>query len=427
MPRKWNLTALSSALVLAACSAPPTTGPASMVHPTSSMATATKAPAEPNQLIIRAKPGKSLRSFALSRGVKVLASFTTDVEHLLVETPDVSALAQSAAQDANVDVTCPNYTFQLHIPEASPGQPTPVAVTGNHPNDPLFAQQWSMDKVHACDAWQVTMGDPNLIVAVVDTGVDYNHPDLKGKVIKGLNNTGEGAKDDPIDGFGHGTHVAGIIAASANNGEGVAGMAPNVRILAEKVLSSRGGGNLFNIAAGVRHAVNAGAKIVNESLGGPAAQDPISAGIGAWATKKGVLLVAAAGNSNDAVGTPARYADYYMAVAAADEQDAKAKFSCFGPELSVSSPGTNILNTTPTYHVPLNDHGYAQNYAALNGTSMATPLVAGLAALVWSAHPTWTWKQVRARIESTAVDLGKPGKDDLFGFGRVDAAAAVAK
>jgi thermitase len=425
MIRIWKTTALSSALVLAACAAPTTTLIGATTRQMSTTSPTTKAPAEPNQLIVRAKAGKSLKGFAQTRGLKVLNSFTTDVEHILVQTGDVDALATTALSDPNVDVTCPNYTFQLTIPDATPGSQPKVALTGKHPNDPLFEQQWSMEKVHACEAWETTMGDPNLIVAVVDTGVDYNHPDLKGKIIKGLNNTGEGAKDDPIDGFGHGTHVAGIIGAIANNGVGVAGMAPNVRIIAEKVLSSKGGGNLFNIAAGVRHAVNAGAKIVNESLGGPAAQDPISAGVGAWATKKGVLLIAAAGNSNNAVGTPARYSDYYMAVAASDENDAKAPFSCFGPELSVASPGTKILNTTPTYKVPLNDHGYAQNYAALNGTSMATPLVAGLAALVWSAHPAWTWQQVRAQIEKTSVDLGKPGKDDLFGFGRVSAAAAL--
>jgi len=419
-------TALSSAILVAACAAPSTTNlTGGMIQRFAAPQTEAKAPAEPNQLILRAKPGQSLKAFTAKRGLKVIGSFTTDVEHVLVETSDVEGMTKSALADPAVDVATPNLTFQLNIPNAVPGSQPKVPMTGKCPNDPMFDQQWSLEKVGACQAWETTMGDEKLIVAVVDTGVDYNHPDLKGKVIKGLNNTGEGAKDDPIDGFGHGTHVAGIIAASANNGVGVAGVAPNVKILAEKVLSSKGGGNLFNIAAGVQHAVKAGAKIINESLGGPAVQDPISSGVGAWAVKRGVLLVAAAGNSNNAVGTPARYSDYYMAVAASDENDQKATFSCFGPELSVASPGTHILNTTPTYHVPLNDHGYAQNYASLNGTSMATPLTAGVAALTWSAHPGWTWQQVRTQIEKTSVDLGTAGKDNLFGFGRINAAAAV--
>jgi thermitase len=424
MTRIWKTTALSSALVLAACATPTTTLLGATTRQMNTTRPTTNAPAEPNQLIVRAKPGKSLKTVIQGRSLKVINSFTTDAEHILVETGDMAALAQTIAADPSVDITSPNYIYTLEIPRAEGPQPT-ATVTGKKPNDPMFDQQWHLAKVGALQAWEQTQGDPNLIIAVVDTGVDYDHPDLKGKVIKGLNHTKEGAKDDPKDGQGHGTHVAGIIAATANNGIGVAGIAPNVKILAEKVLSSNGSGNLFTIAAGVRHAVNAGAKIINESLGGPAAQDPISAGVGAWAVKRGVLLVAAAGNSNNAVGTPARYSDYYMAVAASDENDDKAKFSCFGPELSVSSPGTKILATTPTYKVPLNDHGYPQNYAALNGTSMATPLTAGIAALVWSAHPGWTWQQVRTHLEKTAVDLGKPGKDDLFGFGRVNAAAAV--
>jgi thermitase len=417
-------TALSSALVLAACATPTTTLIGATPRQMANTASSSKAAAEPNQLIVRAKAGKTLRNFVSTRGLKVINSFTTDVEHVLVETSDPAGLAKTAAADPNVDVTSPNTIVTLDIPRASGVQPK-ATFTGKQPNDPMFDQQWHLAKVGAIQAWEKTQGDSNLIVAVVDTGVDYDHPDLKGRVIKGANHTKEGPKDDPKDAQGHGTHVAGIIAATANNGIGVAGIAPNVKILAEKVLTSKGSGNLFSIAAGVRHAVNAGAKIVNESLGGPANQDPISSGVGAWAVKKGVLLVAAAGNSNNAVGTPARYSDYYMAVAASDDTDNKAKFSCFGPELSVSSPGTKILATTPTYKVPLNDMGYPMHYAALNGTSMATPLTAGIAALVWSANPSWTWQQVRTHIEKTAVDLGTPGKDDLFGFGRVSAAAAV--
>lgn len=368
-------------------------------------------PAVSKQVIVRAKAGRSLKRLAAQRQLAILGSFVTDAEHLLVETGDVAAFSLAIAREADVDVVSPNYLFQLNDVQA--------------PNDPRYGEQWALPKIGAPQAWAKTMGDPKLIVAVVDSGVDYHHPDLQGRVIKGINTTGEGAKHDPIDGQGHGTHVAGIIAAAANNGVGVAGLAPNVTILAEKVLNAQGNGTLFNIAAGIRHAVNHGAKIVNLSLGGPAAEDPITLGVGAWAAKKGVLLVAAAGNSAGAVGTPARFANFYMAVGATDSTDALASFSCFGSELSVVAPGTKILSTMPTYHVPLNDKGYPRHYAALNGTSMATPLVSALAALVWSANPGWTRQQVRTHLERTAVDLGAPGHDPRFGFGRIDAAAAL--
>jgi thermitase len=345
----------------------------------------------------------------------VVDFFDIDTRVFLVESAsrNTDDLIRQFSQDRNVEIAQPNYLVSLNQIPAAPrqqGRPNMAA-----PNDPLYAQQWHLPHVGALDAWsQGGQGNKDLIVAVVDTGVDYNHPDLKANTIKGKDFTKESPDGlDPIDSFGHGTHVAGIIAAVANNGEGVAGAAPNVKILAVKVLSAKGGGSLFAIAGGIKHSVDMGAKIVNLSLGGPAV------------TKKGALLIAAAGNSNTAVGTPARIDDYYMAVAASDQANKRAKFSCYGKELSVSAPGVQIMATTPTYKVPLNDHGYPQNYAFLQGTSMATPLVAGVAALVWSRHPEWTAKQVRQHLEKTAVDVGAPGKDNESGFGVVNAAAAL--
>jgi thermitase len=207
-------------------------------------------------------------------------------------------------------------------------------------------------------------------------------------------------------------------------------VAPDAKLLPVQVLSAAGSGNLYDIAKGIKYAADYGVQnkvhvIVNLSLGGGAMVDPISYTTGWYATGKGALLVAAAGNSNTAVGTPARWDKYYMAISAINEQDEKASFSNFGPEISVGAPGTNIVNTTPSYEVPLNKFGYPKWYAPLQGTSMACPVVAGTAALVWSIHPEWNWKQVRLHVEKTAKDLGKSGKDDQFGHGIVQAAAAV--
>lgn len=381
----------------------------------------------PNQAIVKVR---NLQAFLQTLGrsnARAIDHFDLDTRVFLVESASRSSedLVRQFSQDPNVEFAQPNYLISI----AQNIAPAPHNL-GRHgmaaPNDPLYAQQWHLPHVGILDAWGASMGNKDLIVSVVDTGVDYNHPDLKANTIKGKDFTKESPDGmDPIDSFGHGTHVAGIIAAVANNGEGVAGAAPHVKILAVKVLSANGGGSLFAIAGGIKYSVDMGAKIVNLSLGGPAVTDLISSAVGYWATKKGALLIAAAGNSNTAVGTPARIDDYYMAVAASDQNNKRAKFSCYGKELSVSAPGVQIMATTPTYKVPLNDHGYPQNYAFLQGTSMATPLVAGIAALVWSRHPEWTAQQVRQHLEKTAVDVGVPGKDNESGFGIVNAAAAL--
>jgi len=388
----------------------------------------------PNEAIVKLKPGVNPDLFVASlgrAGARVKEFFDLDSRVFLIQSQSRNAddLVATFRQDAGVEFSEPNYWFSLtqQLGPAPVAQQVPAAVHRvDAPNDELFPKQWHLQRVHALEAWNQTMGNKDLIVAVVDTSVDYDHPDLAGSVIKGKDFTGEDPTGkDPRDSFGHGTHVAGIIAAHANNQIGVAGVAPNVKIMAVKVLSAKGGGSLFAIAGGIKYAVDNGAKIVNLSLGGPAVTDLISTAIGYYATKKGALLMAAAGNSANEVGTPARIDDYYMAVSASDDQDKLAKFSCFGKEISVSSPGTVIWATTPTYHVPLNDYGYAMNYAPLQGTSMATPLAAGVAALVWSKHPEWTAKQVRAQMEKSAVDLGTPGKDNSFGYGRIDALAAL--
>lgn len=374
----------------------------------------------PGQVIVKVRDGAQFAQSLGRSGARLVDSFETDSPIMLVEGTGRSSedLIAQFRQDPNVEIAQPNMWLSL----AQQIQPAAAAPA---PNDPLFGEEWHMERVRALEAWSITKGNPDLVVAVVDTGVDYNHPDLKDRTIKGADYTGESDGSDPIDSFGHGTHVAGIINAAANNGIGVAGIAPNVKVLAVKVLNAKGGGGLFAIAKGIHYSVKQGAKIVNLSLGGPAMQDLISTSVGFWASRQGALLMAAAGNSAGAVGTPARIDDYYMAVGATDEGDGLAKFSCFGKELSVTSPGTKIMATTPTYKVPMNDYGYPMNYAALQGTSMATPLAAGIAALVWSKHPEWSAKQVRAQLERTSVDLGDKGKDNRFGFGRVDAFAAL--
>ena len=175
----------------------------------------------PDQYIVKAKTtSNKLLQFLTSKGIKILDSFDIDTPVYLIQNNSKETL-YSLNQNADVAFVQQDMYVSLNL----------------EPNDPLYKEQWSMKKVNAEQAWTVTTGKQDMIVAVVDTGVDYNHPDLAGKVIKGKDFTKESDGTDPIDGFGHGTHVAGIIAATANNAVGVAGIAPTVKVMAVKVLS----------------------------------------------------------------------------------------------------------------------------------------------------------------------------------------------
>jgi thermitase len=290
------------------------------------------------------------------------------------------------------------------------------------PNDPEWSLQWGPQKIAADWAWNTTGGDRSVLVAVVDTGIDYNHPDLAANYgplgYDWVNND-----PNPMDDYGHGTHVAGIIAAAINNSIGIAGLA-QVRIMAEKVLDASGSGSSSDIARGIVHAVDRGAKIINLSLGSPVNSELMHEAV-KYAYDHGVLVVAAVGNDAANVkGYPAAY-DEVVAVSATDRFDKPAAFTNYGDWVDVAAPGVDILSTMPTYHVSLNDQGYAMNYDFLSGTSMASPHVAGVAALVWSRFPNMTRDQVRAQLQYSAEDLGEPGFDVYYGFGRIDARRAV--
>ena len=277
------------------------------------------------------------------------------------------------------------------------------------PNDPSLGSQWAIAKVRAATAWDTALGASTL-VAIVDSGVDYDHPDLSGKVERGYDYVA--GDTDPYDEAGHGTHVAGIAAAATNNGIGVAGMAPSARILAVRVLDSSGSGTMSNVARGVTYAVDHGARVVNLSLGGTSGSTALLDAIN-YAVGKGVVVTCAAGNSSTStLHFPAAY-DGCVSVAATDSADAKASFSNWGTGLDLAAPGASILSTVR-----------GGGYQYWNGTSMATPMVSGLAALLYSKGLDRAGV-IRA-METTAKDLGAAGYDTTFGFGRIDAAAAVA-
>jgi subtilisin family serine protease len=280
--------------------------------------------------------------------------------------------------------------------------------------------QYGMQQKDVPAAWaKMSKGDPNMIVAVVDTGIDYTHPDLKDHVLLGQDFTfrpgwifNRKDKDGPMDDNAHGTHCAGIIGATANNGIGIAGVAPDVKLLAVKVLGGSGSGSQYDVMKGVAYAVTNGAKVVSMSLGGTATTS-VERKFYEAAVASGALIVAAAGNSADGLGFPAAYPGV-LSVGATDSGGNLARFSNHDETMSVTAPGVGILSTIP-----------GNTYAKFSGTSMAAPFVSGVAALVWSAHPDWTAEQVKAQIENTATDKGAPGVDSMYGHGEVNVQAAL--
>jgi subtilisin family serine protease len=340
------------------------------------------------------------------------------------------------------------------------------------PNDPYlstsgswgqpFADLWGVRQVAAPAAWDTTRGT-GVVVAVVDTGVDYGHPDLAANVWtnagevpgNGLDDDGNGYVDDvhgwnfvsgdadPMDDHFHGTHVAGTIAATGNNAVGVVGVAFESRIMAVKGLDRSGAGMTSDLVVAIVYAVDNGADVINASWGGFGRSQALDDAV-AYAHDADVVFVAAAGNSAaDAAGFTPANSPGAVTVAASDHLDAPASFSNFGVKLDVAAPGGGDGPPPPDNHLPvysvlslLSSHAnrdafdgqlsVGHDYLRLAGTSMATPHVAGVAALVRAIHPEFTVEDVRQVLRTTADDVGPPGPDVAAGYGRVNAARAVA-
>jgi len=290
------------------------------------------------------------------------------------------------------------------------------------PNDPFWSLQWGPRKIEADWAWNTTVGTHNILVAVIDTGVDWNHPDLAANYVP-LGYDWVNGDFDPVDDNGHGTHCAGIIAAVINNGVGIAGLA-QVQIMAEKGLDQYGDGNDYQLANAIMHAADQGADIISMSWGSGESSQVLYDAI-RYAYDAGVLLVAAAGNQATSMKMyPAAY-DEVVAIGATDQSDIPAYFSNFGDWIELAAPGVNIYSTMPTYWVTLNGFGYAMNYDYLSGTSMACPHVAGVAALVLSQFSNVERDWVRLWLRYTVDDLGQTGFDERYGYGRINARKAI--
>jgi hypothetical protein len=293
------------------------------------------------------------------------------------------------------------------------------------------AYQWNLRTVRAPQAWDTSTGSNRVVLAVLDSGLDLGHPDFlcSRKVVAGYDFFN--GDSNPQDDYGHGTHVAGIAGACTNNGAGIAGLNWNVSLMPIKVIGAAGNGPVSAVVDGIIWAVDHGATVLNLSLGGSAPSQAERDAV-AYAHSRDVLVVASAGNEfqeGNPISYPAAY-DYVLAVAATGDQDEHAAYSNTGAYVDIAAPGgnpTGPYDRAPEHYIISTFwRGGPAPYMQWSGTSMAAPHVAGLAAMVRGLNPTLTADQTQAIIQYTAQDLGVPGRDPVFGYGRINVQAAVA-
>jgi subtilisin family serine protease len=285
------------------------------------------------------------------------------------------------------------------------------AHTAEFPNDPGFVSEWHLAKIQSPQAWNVTTGSPSVVVAIIDTGVHATHPDLASNMVPGWNFVK--SNSDTSDVLGHGTAVAGVIAAAGNNGIGVAGVSWQSRMMPLVVVDENDLAAYSNIAEAIQYAADRGVRLINISIGG-GAQSPTLQSAVDYAWSKGALIFASAMNNGASDPYYPAACNHVMAVSATDSSDHLASFSNYGNWIAISAPGAGILTTA-------NGGGYAYWF----GTSFSSPIVAGVAALSLAVNPSLTNAELLTILEKSADDIGPPGYGASFGWGRVNAFKAV--
>jgi subtilisin family serine protease len=380
---------------------------------------------------------------------------------------DLGVSLVTVTAGASADVAAQRYRS---LPQVEYAEPNVIVQADMTPNDPLYSrQQWYYDEIGAPKAWDVETGKPYVIVAVLDTGVDITHPDLQGAIWTNRGEVADNGVDDDSNGCiddvhgcnflrastppatascamvsepdgtiddddGHGTFVAGIIAARGNNRIGVIGMAPDVTIMPVKVLDCQGTGTALAAAEGVVYAAKEGASVINISFGAKP-DSPDSATLQQAVNQAhdvyGVTIVAAAGNTalsgDSAVTAPANYPNV-IAVSASDHSASggKALFSNWGPEIDLTAPGVDIVSTVPAKFCAHMGCFGSEPYASSDGTSLSTPLVSGAAALLLSSGRVSTPDQVKALLEDTASRLPDASYPNWDGSGMIQIDKALA-
>ena len=428
--RRWLIPFLGiTALVLIGLSLPAaspvaTAQPPMPETPTVRPAPDWTAPHVPGQLLVKFTDASSASATTLAAqtGMSVQSAIP-QIGMAVIEAPGIGTNQEMAATAATLEANPaiewvePNYTFTLDM----------------LPNDPYFDQQASyLNRLGMPAAWELTTGRSDVVIAILDTGVAMNHEDLESGIWtnpleipdNGIDDDGNGFIDDIhgwnfpdgnnqiYDDYGHGTHVAGIAAARINNGIGIAGMAGGATIMPVDVFN-HGIGTYEDLIRAIIYATDNGARVINMSLGASSYSRGEEMAVD-YAYSHNVVVVAAAGNTGSEENHYPGAHQNVIGVAATDANDNLCGFSTRGDFVDVAAPGCSVFSTVPG------------GYGWKSGTSMATPHVAGLAALILSLNPTLTSAQVRALIEQNVDDLGAPGRDKQFGYGRINAARALA-
>jgi subtilisin family serine protease len=334
----------------------------------------------------------------------------------------------------NADISRAVQILSAH-PAVAYAEPDYLAHIIATPDDPLYAGQWGLTQINAPAAWDVITGTSDVVIAVIDSGLNTSHSDLAGQLWANPGEIAGNSVDDDNNGYaddihgwnlvdddadlsdntGHGTQVAGVIAAATNNSQGVAGVCWNCRLMVVKVTQAGGVANYSDIAAGVAYAAQKGADVINLSLGGYSDSATLKAAIAA-ASQTAVVVGGAGNDDSSAPFYPAAYDDHVLAVAGTTNSDTKVGTSNYGAWVDVSAPGEAITTTFS-----------GGGYGSTSGTSMAAPFASGLAGLLRSQHSDWSPNMVRAQIVHTTdgIDGVNPGYEGELGSGRIDAGQAV--
>jgi thermitase len=363
-------------------------------------------PANAGTVVVKLAPHASHRRLAQAGAGRTIAPIAGTGARLVQVSGDPAAVAARLSHTRGVHWAEPNFTVRA------------LGV----PNDAQWRALYGVQRVGAPAFWDAhgLGGFPaagGVPVGIVDTGIDAAHEDLAGKVRAcGAAADGVVTDGDCADREGHGTHVAGTIAALANNRVGVAGVAFDAPLVVCRALGGPdGSGTVADVAACIRWVHDRGAKVISMSLGGPSSHTLAEAAKSAYARggRAGSLLVAAAGNDGDGTIEYPAGLDQVVSVAAIDGGDAVAPFSNENADVEIAAPGVDILSTR-----------LGGGYVRMSGTSMATPHVAGAAALLWGLTPTASAGTIRRRLDAAVDDLGAPGRDGAYGYGVVDLATS---
>ncbi len=352
-----------------------------------------------NELIIQAKAGVSRGQIAEALEGLGTASVgdipQIRLKRIKVQSHEFEKVKAALKKNPHIKFAEPNY----------------IAEASFTPNDARYYSQWHLQKISAAPGWDISTGSTNVPIAIIDSGVDPTHPDLTGKLISGYNFVA--GNTDTHDVMGHGTAVAGSAAAISNNYTGVAGVAWQNPVMPLVVINSSNYATYYDIAMAITYAADHGAKIINLSLAGSSSSSTLQNAVN-YAWNKGAVIFAAAANYSTSTPYYPAACNNVVAVSATTSSDTPASFSNYGNWVDISAPGVSILTTTN-----------GGTYSSWSGTSFSSPIAAGLGALIMSVNSSLTNTQIVDIIEKNADDLGAPGFDPYFGYGRINVYKSV--